>query len=99
MKKSVAESFLTHLKVKLESANNIINLDEIRYAKKVIKDIPEILKILDKFNRMLYNYNEYSDVNIILEESSTSKLMLELILDAYKLVLKENGVISNETQV
>lgn len=72
--------------------NNIVNLDEIRFAKKVVKDIPNVVKNLDKCIELLYNYSEYEDISKVLSEIYISKIMLSIFYEAYIIVLEENGV-------
>lgn len=74
------------------SKSNIVNLDEIRFAKKVVKDIPNIVKNLDKCIELLYNYSEYEDISKVLSEIYISKVMLSIVYEAYIIVLEENGV-------
>ncbi|HEU0125427.1 MAG TPA: hypothetical protein VFQ56_03895 [Flavobacterium sp.] len=72
--------------------SNIINFEEIKLAKKVVKEVPEIVNNIDKCINLLYNSREYADVTYSLQQLNESKIMLQIYLETYKLVLEQNGV-------
>jgi hypothetical protein len=69
----------------------IHNLDEYRLAKMVAKDYPKALKNIDKSLEMLYNYKNYVDVAMCINQLYDSKHMMEITLNVCKHVLKNNG--------
>lgn len=75
---------------------NIINLDEIRLAKKVVKEYPEAIKKLDIIYQMLYNSAEFMDIAKILDQVEESKYMMELTLEVYSAILKNAKENANE---
>lgn len=76
--------------------SNIIHLDEIRLAKKIVKDVPNIINNLDKCLNLVYPYSsEYIDAHNVMQQILDSRLMLEIIYEAYKIVLEEHGVKSD----
>ena len=72
------------------------DLDTYRYSKKVVKDIPEIIKILDLFQRRLYKYNEYFDVGNVMWSINDCKFMLELGMKRYEEVNQNKGEVTDE---
>jgi hypothetical protein len=75
----------------LES-DNIINLDEIRLAKKVAKEVPGAIKERENLLKVLYAYREFYAIILILNQLGESKVMLERQLSACRNILKESGV-------
>ena len=69
----------------------IHNLYELQFAKRVVKDVPKILHILEEFQSKLYQYNEYRDIGDVLYSINDAKTMLEVHYEAYKLVVKRKG--------
>ena len=69
------------------------NLYELQFAKKVVKDVPEILIKLDKIQEMLYNHTEYRDVADVLYAVNDAKTMLEIHLEVYRPVVERKGKI------
>lgn len=72
------------------------DLDSYRYSKKVVKDIPEIIKILDNFQIKLYKYNSYYDVSNVMWSVNDAKFMLELGLKRYEEVNQNKGEVNDE---
>lgn len=72
--------------------SNIIHLEEILFAKAVVREVPNAVKALDKCLELCYPNDKYFDIAKVILQIQESKLMLELTLEAYKMVLKENGV-------
>ena len=70
---------------------DIHNLYELQFAKKVVKELPEIIKKLDKIQGMLYNHIEYRDVADVLYAVNDAKTMLEIHYNVYKPVVERKG--------
>lgn len=68
--------------------NNLVYLDEYVLAKKVTKEVPELLKLLDKSRQMLYVYRNYLDVAKIIYQIEESYMILELTHNVYKAKLE-----------
>lgn len=69
--------------------SNIINLEEIILAKKVVKDFPEAIQNLDICINLIYNKKEYYDISKVIQQIEESKFMMELILEVNKVKLGE----------
>lgn len=74
--------------------NNLINLEEYRYLKEISKSVPELIKTLDKYHKILYTHKDIPEIANILDITEESKIMLEGLLEAYQ--IKLNGVNRNE---
>lgn len=74
--------------------SNLVHLEEIKLAIKIVQDFPGLLIKLDNCSAILYNGKDYIDITKVLRQIDESKYMMELILEAYKQVLDQNGVIS-----
>lgn len=72
--------------------NNVIDFEEIKLAKRIVKDAPNIIRILDNCQKALYPYREYIDAYEALSQLHNSQIMLEIYLKAYELLLEQNGV-------
>jgi hypothetical protein len=72
--------------------SNLIYLEEIILARKIVREVPDVVKNLDKCIEMLYPNSHYYDIAKVILEMKDSKLMLEVTLEAYKIVLEQNGV-------
>jgi hypothetical protein len=70
---------------------DVFNLFDYQFAKKVCKDIPQILGIIGKFEKELAKYREYRDVANIQIAINDGKTMLDLHLKAYQPVLENKG--------
>ncbi|PCI45916.1 MAG: hypothetical protein COB41_00570 [Proteobacteria bacterium] len=71
--------------------DNVYNLYEYVFAKKVTKEVPGILLALDKMQLLCYDHMEYRDIANVMSSINEAKLMLELHLDAYKPVAEKKG--------
>lgn len=67
--------------------------DLIKYsvAKDISKDYPEIQKILDEFEKRLYNYNKYLCVTHILRQLQDTRGHIRLEYNRHKKVLDKKG--------
>lgn len=74
--------------------SNLVNLEEIKLAKKIVQDFPDLLIKLDNCANLVYNGKDYIDIAKVLRQIDESKCMMELILETYRRVLEQNGVIS-----
>lgn len=72
--------------------SNVVHLEEILLARRIVREVPDVVKNLDKCIDLLYNSSHYYDVAKVILEMKDSKLMLEVTLEAYKIVLEQNGV-------
>lgn len=70
----------------------LINLDEVRLAKKIVREIPGALIALDKCYQLVYSYGNYTDIAAVINEMIEARIMLELYLEVYTRFLQENGV-------
>lgn len=71
--------------------SKIYNLEEYAFAKKIVSDVPEALKNIDKCINLLYDHQEYIDVARALQQLDESRVMLELILETYTQVLSKGA--------
>lgn len=71
--------------------SKIHNLYEYQLALKIVKEVPEALKTIDKCIEMLDNHKDYVDVLLALRTLEDSKLLLELTLDRYEYVVNKKG--------
>ena len=69
--------------------SKLVNLQEIQIAKEVIKDVPNIIEILDKAQEALYNYKQYKEVGLLDYHLNDTKFALELTLYHYKKIYKD----------
>ena len=74
--------------------SKIVFLEEFQYVQELSKNVPEIIKILDKSQEMLYSHANYPEVKEILEAMDGARLSLQGLLEAYQ--IKLNGVNHNE---
>lgn len=72
--------------------SNVVYLEEIILARQVVREAPDAIKALDNCLILLYDSSHFFDVAKSVQQIEESKLMLELILETYKIVLDENGV-------
>lgn len=72
--------------------SNVVYLEEIIFARQVVREAPGAIIALDNCLNLLYNHGIFFDVAKSIQQIEESKLMLELILETYKIVLEENGV-------
>ena len=72
--------------------NNIHSLDDFRLAKVVTKDYPQAIKNIDNSLQLLYNYSNYVDVAMCINQLYDSKNMMELTLTVYQRILKNKGI-------
>lgn len=69
----------------------IHDIFEYGFAKKVVKDAPDLIKNLDKCAEILYNGREYRDIADVLFAISEAKIMLQLHYETYSKVVKTKG--------
>lgn len=69
--------------------NNVVNLDEIRLAKQIVTDFPNLIQKLDNCYKMLYNGADYYDIALVLQQIQDSKVTMELFLNGYTQVLEQ----------
>lgn len=74
---------------------NIHHLEEYKHAKKVVEEIPKVLKSIDKCLNTLQNYTQYIDVVSIIWGINENRICLEAKYEYYKKVL-EQGAKLNE---
>lgn len=74
--------------------NKVVFLEEFQYLQELTKNVPEIIKILDKYQEMLYSHANYPEVIEILEVTEDARISLQGLLEAYQ--IKLNGVNNNE---
>lgn len=74
--------------------NNLIILEEYRYLKEISKTVPELIKTLDKYHKILYAHKDIPEIANILDITQESKIILEGLLEVYQ--IKLNGVKLNE---
>ncbi len=72
-------------------SNKIINLEEYRYLKEILKNVPGLIKTLDKYHKFLYNNKDIPEIADILDITQESKIMLEGLLKAYQIKLERNN--------
>lgn len=72
--------------------SKIIHLDEVRLAKKIVREVPAALKALDKMYELCYPHEEFLDMAFLINEMIDARIMLELHLETSKEFLKKNGV-------
>ena len=72
--------------------SNVVYIEELILARQVVREAPEAIKALDNSLILLYNHSHLFDVAKAVYQLEDSKLMLEMILETYKLVLEQNGV-------
>lgn len=63
---------------------NISNLAEVRLAKRLRRDVPEIKKIVDNFINLCEPYLDYIDVAKAARQAEESIIMLETIELVYR---------------
>lgn len=71
--------------------SNIHHLDEYRHAKKIVKEIPVILKSIDKCLNVLQNYTSYIDVVSIIWGLNENRIYLEAKYEYYKKRLEQGA--------
>lgn len=67
------------------------NLLEYQLAQKIVKEVPDAVKTIDKCIKMLDNHKDYVDVLLAIKTLEDSKLLLELTLDRYSYVANRKG--------
>lgn len=72
--------------------SEVINFEEIKLAKRVVQDFPELLIKLDNCKQILYNNSDYIDIAKVIRQIDESVYTMELILGLYQEILKQNGV-------
>lgn len=72
--------------------SKVINLEELRLAKKIVRDIPGALIALDKCYELCYPHEEFLDMAHLINELIDARIMLEMHLNVSKEYLKKNGV-------
>ena len=72
--------------------NKIHNLEEYAFAKKIVNEVPNILKEVDKCHELLYTHKDYIDVAKVLQQLEEAKIMLELTLDVYTQILEKGAI-------
>lgn len=70
----------------------IIHLEELRLAKKIVREVPDVLIALDKAYQLLYNKDEFIDIAHLINEMIDARIMLEMHLEVSKEYLRKNGV-------
>lgn len=68
--------------------SKIINFEEIKLAKRVVKDFPGAIQKLDICLNMLYDNKEYFDIANVIQQMEESKYLMELTLDVYSQILE-----------
>lgn len=63
---------------------DIHHLDEFKHAKKVVEEIPKVLKSIDKCLNTLQNYTGYIDVVSIIWAINENRICLEAKYEYYK---------------
>lgn len=69
--------------------SNVINFEEIKLAKQIVADFPQLIENLDKCTNLLYNGRAYYDVALVLNQIRDSKVMMEVLLNGYTQVLQQ----------
>lgn len=71
--------------------DNVHNLYEYQFAKKMVEEIPQILIDLDNCFDLLYNHIDYKDVLDVIYAMADAKFYLQLHYVAYKDVYDKKG--------
>ena len=77
----------------MKKNGDLHNLFEYSFAKRVVKDYPQLIEKLDKCAGILYNDMEYRDIANVLYAIHDAKLMLQLHYSSYKEVADKKGKI------
>ena len=70
---------------------DIHHLDEYKHAKKIVEEIPKIIKSLDKCLNALQAYTGYIDVVSIIWGINENRICLEAKYEYYKKRLEEGA--------
>ena len=70
---------------------SIHNITEYKKAQVIVKDLEKVLMVLNATEASLMNYDRYRPVSHILTTLSNEKILLELYLEQYKLVVETKG--------
>lgn len=72
------------------------SLREYKQAKILVKDLKQIIKIIDLAINALYHYSKYSPVSIIISSLQTNKTILEIHYNKQKRILESKGEIKSD---
>jgi len=72
---------------------DVHDLFEYSFAKRIVKDVPDLQKKLDLCTEILYNGREYRDIADILYSIQETKFVLQLHYETYSKIMKTKGMI------
>lgn len=82
----------------MKKFDNIYDLHQLQLAKQICKDVPEMLKMLDKMTDMCYSYIEYRDIARLIQDIQETRWILEVHHRNYKPILDNKGKIFYESE-
>lgn len=75
---------------------DVHDLFEYSFAKKVLKDVPELQIKLDKCLELLYNGREYRDIADVIYSIQEAKFILNLHYETYSKIVETKGKLNGE---
>lgn len=69
----------------------VVSLEDVRLAKQLQRDVPEIKKIVDNFIKLMQPYKEYLDVAKAIRQADESIITLETFNYVYSNYLPGKG--------
>jgi hypothetical protein len=70
---------------------SIHNITEYKKAQVVVKDLEKVLKVINAAEASLMNYDRYRPVSYILTTLGNEKMLLQIYLEQYKIILETKG--------
>jgi len=75
------------------------NLNKYRKAKKIVKDLEQILKIVDSTNFQLSKYKIYRPVSQLCDTIEVSRDLLVYNLEFYRMIVETKGEVTGLDEI
>jgi hypothetical protein len=72
------------------------SLREYKQAKLLVKDLKQIIRIIDLAINALHHYSKYAPVSVIISSLQTNKTILEIHFNKQKRILDSKGEIKSD---
>lgn len=69
---------------------------DYKFAKRIVTDVPKIIKNLDTMKSLCYGFLEYKDINSLLFEINEIQAVLRIQYEYYNEIYKGKGIVNDK---